>query len=118
MKRYTNETNTSYTLCFEENNQVRVILSYDGEREISENKSSYVGIDVNSKHNLFQCSNGETIDYDRKLIETLSKELLKIDECKKNDKDYVVGKRKLHKLKHLERELHSKIREEISKLCK
>ena len=118
MKRYTNETNTSYTLCLEENNQVRVILSYEDERDIPENKSNYVGIDVNSKHNLFQCSNGETLDYDRKLVEFLSKELLKIDKCKKRNKDYIVGKRKQHKIKHLERELHSKIREEISKLCK
>ena len=118
MKRYTNGTNTSYTLCFEENNQIRVILSYEGEREIPENKSNFVGIDVNSKHNLFQCSNGDTIDYDRKLVEVLSKELLKIDECKKGNKDYIVGKRKQHKIKHLERELHSKIREEIVKLCK
>ena len=118
MKRYTNGTDTSYTLCLEENNQVRAILSYEDEREIPENKQNFVGIDVNSKHNLFQCSNGDTIDYDRKLVEILSKELLKIDERKKNDKDYVIGKRKLHKIKHLERELHSKIREEISKLCK
>lgn len=118
MKRYTNGTDTSYTLCLEEDNQVRVILSYEDEREIPENKQNFVGIDVNSKHNLFQCSNGDTIDYDRKLVEVLSKELFKIDECKKNDKDYVAGKRKQQKIKHLERELHSKIREEISKLCK
>ena len=118
MKRYTNGTFTSYTLCLEENNQVRMILSYEDEREIPENKSNYVGIDVNSKHNLFQCSNGDTIDYDRKLVETLSKELLKIDECKKRNKDYEIGKRRCYKIKHLERELHSKIREEISKLCK
>jgi len=118
MKRYTNGTDTSYTLCLEEDNKIRIILSYEGEREIPENKSNYVGIDVNSKHNLFQCSNGDTIDYDRKLVEILSKELLKIDECKKRNKDYVVGKRKLHKIKHLERELHYKIKEEISVLCK
>ena len=118
MKRYTNGTDTSYTLCLEEDNQIRIILSYEGEREIPENKNNFVGIDVNSKHNLFQCSNGDAIDYDRKLVETLSKELLKIDECKKRNKDYVVGKRKLHKIKHIERELHSKIKEEISVLCK
>ena len=118
MKRYTNGTDTSYILCLEEDNQVRIILSYEGEREISENKTNHVGIDINSKHNLFQCSNGDTIDYDRKLVEILSKELLKIDECKKRNKDYIVGKRKLYKIKHLERELHSKIREEISVLCK
>ena len=118
MKRYTNGTDTSYTLCLEENNQVRIILSYEGEREIPENKNNYVGIDVNSKHNLFQCSNGDIIDYDRKLVEVLSKELLKIDECKKRNKEYTIGKRRSHKIKHLERELHSKIREEIAELCK
>lgn len=103
MKRYTNGTDTSYTLCLEENNQVRVILSYEGEREIPENKNNFVGIDVNSKHNLFQCSNDDTIDYDRKLVEVLSKELLKVDECKKRNKNYITGKRKSHKIKHLER---------------
>lgn len=118
MKRYTNGTFTSYTLCFEENNQVRIIISYEGEREIPDNKTNYIGIDVNSKHNLFQCSNGDTIDYDRKLVETLSKELLKIDGCKKINKDYEIGKRRLHKINHLRRELKSKIQNEISKLCK
>lgn len=117
MKKYTNGTNTCYTLCFEEENQIRIILSYEDKRYIPENKSNFVGIDINSKHNLFQCSNGLTIDYDRKLLEVLSKEYLKLDKLKEN-KEYVIGKRKLHKIKHLERELHSKIREEISKLCK
>lgn len=42
---------------------------------------------------------------------------MKLDKLKEN-KEYVIGKRKLHKIKHLERELHSKIREEISKLCR
>ena len=117
MKRYTNGTNTCYTLCFEEDNQIRIVLSYEDKRYIPENKSNFVGIDINSKHNLFQCSNGNVIDYDRKLLEILSKEYLKLDKLKEN-KEYVIGKRKLHKIKHLERELHSKIREEISKLCK
>ena len=100
MKRYTNGTFTSYTLCLEENNQIRIILSYADDREIPENKNNFVGIDINSKHNLFQCSNGDTIDYDRKLVETLSKELLKIDKCKEINKNYIIGKRKSHKIKH------------------
>ena len=45
------------------------------------------------------------------------KELLKLDKLKKN-KEYVIGRRKLYKIKHLERELHSKIRNSISDLCK
>ena len=117
MKRYTKLNNTQYTLCFEENNEIRIILSYEDKRYIPENKSNFVGIDVNSKHNLFQCSNNLTIDYDRKLLEILSKEYLKLDKLKEN-KEYVIGKRKLHKIKHLERELHSKIRNSISDLCK
>ena len=120
MKRYTNGTDTSYALCLEENNQVRIILTYEDEREYTEvnDNDEVIGIDVNSKHNLFQCSNGDTIDYDRKLVEILSKELLKIDECKKRNKEYNIGKRRNHKIKHLERELHYKIREEIAELCK
>ena len=117
MKIYTNGTNTSYTLCFEDDNQIRIILSYEDKRYIPENKNNFVGIDINSKYNLFQCNNGLTIDYDRKLFETLSREYLKLDKLKEN-KEYIIGRRKFHKIKHLERELQSKIREEISNLCK
>lgn len=117
MKRYTKINNTCYTLCFEKGNQIRIILSYEDKRYIPENKSNFVGIDINSKHNLFQCSNDLTIDYDRKLLEVLSKEYLKLDKLKEN-KEYIIGKRKFHKIKHLERELHSKIRNSISDLCK
>ena len=101
MKKYTNGTNTCYTLCFEEENKIRIILSYEDKRYIPENKSNFVGIDINSKHNLFQCSNDLTIDYDRKLLEVLSKEYLKLDKLKEN-KEYIIGKRKLHKIKHKE----------------
>jgi len=117
MKRYTNGRDTTYTLCFDENNRIRIILSYEDERDIPDNKTNFIGIDVNSKHNLMQCSNGESIDYDRNLVETLSNELLKVDSLKSN-KDYVIGKRKAHKIKHLTNELRSTIRYEISSLCK
>ena len=118
MKRYTNNTDTSYTVSFEENNQIRISLSYEDERFIPENKSNFVGIDVNSKHNLVQCSNGDIVDYDRELIKTLSKELLKIDKLKSKDANYVIGKRRNRKIKHLSRELQSKVREQIASLCK
>ena len=77
-----------------------------------------MGIDVNSKHNLLQCSNGYEIDFDRELVETLSKELKKIDDLKKRKSSYEIGKRKQHKIDHLNRELQSKIREDIASLCK
>ena len=118
LKRYTNGTDTSYTICLEENNQIRMILSYEDEREFPEAKNRIVGIDVNSKHNLMTCSNGYEIDFDRELVETLSRELKKIDELKKRNAEYQIGRRKQHKIDHLNRELISKIREEISTLCK
>ena len=77
-----------------------------------------MGIDVNSKHNLLQCSNGYEIDFDRELVETLSKELKKIDDLKKKNQNYEIGKRKQHKIDHLNRELIFKIREDITSLCK
>ena len=118
LKRYTNGTDTSYTICLEEDNQIRMILSYEDEREFPETKDRIVGIDVNSKHNLMTCSNGYEIDFDRELVETLSRELKKIDDLKKRNAEYQIGKRKQHKIDHLNRELISKIREEISSLCK
>ena len=68
--------------------------------------------------NIIQCSNGDFIDYDRQLIESLSKELLKVDKLKSKDPNYVIGKRKSKKIKHLSRELESKTREQIANLCK
>ena len=118
LKRYTNGTDTSYTICLEENNQIRMILSYEDDREYPEAKDRIVGIDVNSKHNLMTCSNGYEIDFDRELVETLSNELQKIDRLKKINSSYEIGKRKQHKIDHLNRELISKIREEIASLCK
>ena len=117
LKRYTNGTDTSYIICLEENNQIRMILSYEDDREYPEAKDRIIGIDVNSKHNLLQCSNGYKIDFDRELVETLPNELQKIDKLKEN-KNYAIGKRRQHKIDHLNRELISKIREEIASLCK
>lgn len=118
LKKYTNGTDTSYTICLEENNQIRIILSYEDDRYFPEARDKIIGIDVNSKHNLLQCSNGYEIDFDKELVETLSKELKKIDDLKKRNSDYEVGKRKQHKIDHLNRELQSKIRNEMASLCK
>ena len=118
LKRYTNGTDTSYTICLEKDNQIRMILSYEDDRYVPEARDKIIGIDVNSKHNLLQCSNGYEIDFDRELVEELSKELKKIDDLKKRNAEYQIGKRKQHKIDHLNRELQSKIREEIANLCK
>lgn len=118
MKPYTNGTDTSYTICFTEDNRIRVILSKDGEREIPENKTNFEGIDLNVKYNLIQTSSGHQVDYDRKLMEVLVKELLKVDELKKKNSDYQIGKRRQKKINHLRREFKSKTRNSLSDLCK
>ena len=118
LKRYTNGTDTSYIICLEDNNQIRMILSYEDERYFPEAKDRIIGIDVNSKHNMMICSNGYEIDFDRELVEILSKELKKIDDLKRRNAEYQIGKRKQYKINHLNRELISKIRNEIANLCK
>jgi putative transposase len=81
-------------------------------RYIPEDKKQFVGIDVNIKNNLFSLSNGETFDYNRKLLNDLTSELLKIDNLKKS-KEYVVGKKKQKKLNSL----RNKIQKSNESLC-
>ncbi len=118
MKQYQNKTDTFYKICFNDNGDIRIVLSCKGKRELPENKNNFVGIDVNTKHNLLQCSNGSSIDFDRRTMSKLADELKKVDELKAIDKDYVAGKRKTRIMNHLRREIHSKIRHSMSNMCK
>jgi transposase len=66
---------------------IHVVLTRDGYRykntdEITEENT--LGIDVNSKHNMFALSTGEFIPNDDALIADLETELLKIDHKQKN----------------------------------
>ncbi len=118
MNQYFKWNNTFYTIGFNEEGAIRVILSCEGDRELPENKTNFVGIDVNTKHNLLQCSNGSSIDFDRRTMMKLSKELMTVDELKKIDKDYVAGKRRIKRINHLRREIRSKNNHATSNLCK
>ena len=42
LKKYTNGTDTSYTICFEKGNQIRMILSYESEREYPDAKDRII----------------------------------------------------------------------------
>jgi len=118
MSQYANGTDTSYIVSITDDNRIRVILTKKGERIKPNDKTSFIGIDVNVKHNLFHCSNDMTIDYDRELVDELSKELLKIDRCKEKDDNYQIGKHRQKKINHLRRELKSKTIESMVDLCK
>jgi transposase len=86
LNRYCNGTDTFYTMVVR-GNDIHVVLSRDGYRyknndEITDENT--VGIDVNSKHNMFALSTGEFIPNDDALIADLKTELIKIDHKQKN----------------------------------
>ena len=110
-----------YIITFnEKQKQINLYLTKDGKRfipEIDEN-SNVIGIDVNCKHNLLSLSNGVTYDYDRKLVNDLCKLSLQIDELKKQNKDYIVGKRKQQKLHKMREVMLRKQQQMIAEMCK
>ena len=119
MKDYRkNHPDYEYTLTFDEkNHQVNVNLCKDGERYIPEPNGKTIGIDVNCKHNLFSLSNETTYDYDRKLVNDFCKLSLEIDRLKEN-KDYVIGKRKQRKLNKLKEKIIKNEQQTIATMCK
>lgn len=85
LNRYCNGTDTSYTMVVR-GKDIHVVLVRDGYRykntdEITEENT--IGIDVNSKHNMFALNTGEFIPNDDALISDLETELLKIDQKQK-----------------------------------
>ena len=81
LNRYCNGTDTSYTIVIR-GNDIHFVLARDGYRykhddDITEENT--VGIDVNSKHNMFALSTGEFIPHDEALIADLEDALLKVD---------------------------------------
>ena len=81
LKRYTNGTDTSYTIVVREKD-IHFVLTRDGKRYIPVNEiiqEKVIGADVNQKHNMLSCSDGFSVDHNRELVDDLQKELLKID---------------------------------------
>jgi len=89
LKRYTNGTDTSYTIVIR-GKDIHIVLTRDGKRYIPVNEiiqEKVIGVDVNQKHNMLSCSDGFTVDHNRELIDDLQKELLKIDKNRKAHDD-------------------------------
>ena len=107
-----------YTITFnEKEHQVNIHLCKDGERYIPQVKGDTIGIDVNCKHNLFSLSDETTYDYDRKLVNDFCRLSLEIDKLKE-DKAYVIGKRKQQKLDTLKSKMIKSEQQLISTICK
>ena len=108
-----------YVIKFDEDRkQVGVVYVKDGERYIPEAKDEIIGIDVNSKHNLLSLSNGETYDFDRKLLEDFCELSLHVDELKSKNKNYEIGKRKQRKLDALKNKINKYEENLIAQVCK
>ena len=108
-----------YTLTFDEyRKQVSIIYVKDGERHIPEAKDNIIGIDVNSKHNLLSLSNGESYDFDRKLLEDFCELSLKVDNLKSKNKDYKTGKRTQRKLDIIKNKINKYEENLIARVCK
>lgn len=120
IKSYKKKTNDyEYLIKFDEyRKQVSVIYVKDGDRYIPEAQGELIGIDVNSKHNLLSLSNGETYDFDRKLLEDFCELSLHIDALKSKNKNYEIGKRKQRKLDTLKNKINKYEDNLIASVCK
>ena len=108
-----------YLVTFnEDKKQVSIIYVKNGERYIPEARDEIIGIDVNSKHNLLSLSNGETYDFDRKLLEDFCNLSLHIDDLKSKNKDYQIGKKKQKKLDTLKNKINKYEENLIAQICK
>ena len=108
-----------YVLTFDEKDkQVKINICKDGERYIPQANDNVIGIDVNCKHNLFSLSDGTTYDYNRKLVNDFCKLSLQIDELKKQNKNYKVGKRKQRKIDVMKVKMVKSEQQIISSMCK
>ncbi len=130
LNRYCNGTDTSYTMVVR-GKDIHVVLVRDGYRYKNTDgitEENTVGIDVNSKHNMFALSTGEFIPNDDALIADLETELLKIDQKQKNynarfakDKEqdaFKVSKKDKTRIEAITTKLTESNKRTIANLCK
>ena len=81
LARYCNGTDTSYNMIIR-GNRLHIVLTRDGYRYTSDSvitDENTVGIDVNSKHNMFADSRGTFIPNDDELVKELQLAMLEVD---------------------------------------
>lgn len=79
--------------------------------------TSYIGIDVNVKHNLLSLSDGSTYDFDRKLIKAYLKVQNKIEASKAVKPDYKPGRNRQIQLRHYARQIKHNNERLVVKVC-
>ena len=128
--RYCNGRDTSYTIVIR-GKDIHFVLTRDGYRykpdeDITEENT--IGIDVNSKHNMFALSTGEFIPHDEALITDLETELLKIDAKQKtydarfkpdDEHDaFKISKKDKDRIAAITTKLNESNKRKIANLCK
>ena len=74
-----NQYTKQYT-CTIEKDKVKIVIVEDDNRTYSTSIGNKIeGIDVNVKYNLLQCSDGYTVDYNRKMVKSILKRKKKQD---------------------------------------
>ena len=74
-----NQYQKQYT-CTIGKDRLKIVIVEDDNRIYPISNGNHIeGIDVNIKHNLLQCSDGYTIDYDRKMVKSILKRKKKQD---------------------------------------
>lgn len=68
-----------YTCTLLGKNKLKITIVENDNRIYTNSINHIEGIDVNVKHNLLQCSDGFSIDYDRKLVKKIIKQRTKYD---------------------------------------
>ena len=86
-----------YTVCIEDK-RIRFITTKKVERSYANDKESFLGVDVNLKHNLFACSNKKNIDFDRKIFKKFCHFIRTIDAKKNKDVSLTAGEERLLKV--------------------
>ncbi len=86
-----------YTVCVEDK-RIRFVTTKKVERSYADDKESFLGVDVNLKHNLFACSNKKTIDFDRKVFKKFCHFIRTIDTKKNKDIELTDGEERLFKV--------------------
>ena len=85
-----NQYQKQYT-CTVEKDRLKIVIVEDDNRVYPISIGNHIeGIDVNIKHNLLQCSDGYTIDYDRKMVKSILK--------RKKKQDRITSTKKTRKL--------------------
>ena len=111
-----------YTCTLLGKDKLKITITEDDDRTYTTSINHIEGIDVNVKHNLLQCSDGFSVDYDRKLVTKIIKQRKKYDGIvstkMKRNIDHTMTEKQYHLSKKNSRRSISMVEQCLVKLFK